>query len=172
MVCLVFEDGYFPAKTRTEIYPNSYEIFLQLVGLSPLCMSCHFSLSRNFFFSSQILPNFDGILNFSSVETREKPLPRHSTPSGFHSEVNTSLKYTSCVNLEHFYIVQLLSEAVVPFSLALRKFKINKALCHLFLVVFIILFCFFNISFRVILKKFQASFSNLLYKVLNLGLYF
>ena len=107
---LDFSKMCFPAKIWIELCPNPYEFFLQLVGLSPLWMSCNFSLSRDFSFSNQILINIGGIHCFSSpVEIRMKPLPQWSTFSDFHSEVNTSLKYTSWFNSEVFFLLSNVS---------------------------------------------------------------
>ena len=126
-----------------EPWPNSYEVFLPPVWLSPLWVSCHFFFPRGFSFTNWIFTNFNGIHSFSSpVETRAKVLPQHSTSSGFHYEVNISLKYTGLFNSDIF----LLS---IPFSLEVRKFKVNKAFYNLFLGVFSILFCLLNISFIV-----------------------
>ena len=76
------------------------------------------------------------------METKEKLLLQHNTYTGFYSEMNTSLKYMGKFNSAVFCVVQCLSSALIPFLLALQKFKINKELYSLSLGVFITLFVF------------------------------
>ena len=86
-------------------------------------ITCHFSSLRCFSCSTQILINLDGIHSFSSpVDTNVKSLSQCNTYPGFHTEVNTSLKYTGWFSF---------AAAVTPFSLTLRKFNVNEALCNL-----------------------------------------
>ena len=117
----------------------------------PCCLiNYHLFLWRAVSCSNLIFISFDGIHSFSSpVETKAKPLPQLNTHPGFYSVVNTSLKYTSWLNSVVFTVIQCVCAVVVPFSLAFRKFKVNKALCNLFLGIFFIPFCLFSISFRV-----------------------
>ena len=115
-----FEDDYFPEKTRIESFPNPYEIFLPSVWFSPLWMSCHFSFSRSFSFQIKHLVILMVSIVFLLLWQQEKTLVDFIQ--------NTS-------------ILQYVSAAVVPFSLALRKFNVNKALCNLFLGAFSTPFC-------------------------------
>ena len=72
----IFEDEYFPAKTRTESCPNPYEISLPFVLLSSLWMSCHFSFSRDFSFWNQIFMNFMVYIVFLLLWKQEQnPFP-------------------------------------------------------------------------------------------------
>ena len=142
----VFEDKCFPSRTRTEPCPNPSEVFLPPVWLPPLWMSCHFSFSKGFSFSKWIFINFDGIHSFSSpVETRIKCLPQRNTSPDFHFEVSTSLKYMVDLIQKLFLLSNVSQLLLFP----LRKFKVNKALCNLFLGVFSISFCLFSISLIV-----------------------
>ena len=91
-ISTIFEDEYFPAKTR-EPCPNPYEGFLPpLIVTSVDVISLSQEVSPFQTKSLSIL--MVSIPFFPPVETRKKPLPQHSTFPGFHCEVSISLKYT------------------------------------------------------------------------------
>lgn len=92
-------------------------------------LTCHLFCGLSWLFPSSLQPRFlGGLLPWSNlvssnfkrihhfsfpVETKAKPLPQCNTPSDFHFEVKTSLKYIDCFNSVVPSTIQNLSEAVI-----------------------------------------------------------
>ena len=109
-----------------------FSIFLQRhkQNCAPTCSivtfvdELSFLFTKIFLFSNKILINFYDIHSFSSpLGTRANPLPHHSTSSGCHSEVNTSLKYTSWFNLGVFLLSSVYKSCSLLISISIKKIE-------------------------------------------------